>query len=135
MTREIKSVAVLGAGTMGTGIAGLAAEKNCKVLLLDTSMEAAEKALDRIINGRPPAIDTPGKEANITLGTLVDDLEKIIDYDWICEAVIEDLDTKRKLFERFEPLRKDGSVVSTNTSHFLAVARRSSESNVTRFRS
>jgi 3-hydroxyacyl-CoA dehydrogenase len=116
MTREIKSVAVLGAGTMGTGIAGLAAEKNCKVLLLDTSMEAAEKALDRIINGRPPAIDTPGKEANITLGTLADDLKKIANYDWICEAVIEDLDTKRTLFERFEPLRKDGSVVSTNTS-------------------
>ena len=45
MAREIKSVAVLGAGTMGTGIAGLAAEKDCKVLLLDVSMEAAEKAL------------------------------------------------------------------------------------------
>jgi len=116
MSREIKSVAVLGAGTMGTGIAGLAAEKDCKVLLLDVTMEAAEKALDRIVNGRPPAIDTPGKEANITLGTLSDDLEKIADYDWICEAVIEDVDTKRKLFERFEPLRKDGSVVSTNTS-------------------
>lgn len=116
MSREIKSVAVLGAGTMGTGIAGLAAEKDCKVLLLDVSMEAAEKALERIVNGRPPAIDTPGKEANITLGTLDDDLEKIADYDWICEAVIEDLDTKRTLFERFEPLRKDGSVVSTNTS-------------------
>lgn len=116
MSREIKSVAVLGAGTMGTGIAGLAAEKDCKVLLLDVSMEAAEKALDKIVNGRPPAIDTPGKEANITLGTLTDDLEKIADYDWICEAVIEDVATKRALFERFEPLRKDGSVVSTNTS-------------------
>ena len=76
MSREIKSVAVLGAGTMGTGIAGLAAEQDCKVLLLDASMEAAEKALERIVNGRPPAIDTPGKEANITLGTLEDDLEK-----------------------------------------------------------
>lgn len=116
MSREIKSVAVLGAGTMGTGIAGLAAEKDCRVLLLDVSMEAAEKALDRIVNGRPPAIDTPGKEANITLGTLGDDLEKIAEYDWICEAVIEDVATKRQLFERFEPLRKDGSVVSTNTS-------------------
>ncbi|MBO6521137.1 MAG: 3-hydroxyacyl-CoA dehydrogenase family protein [Rhodospirillales bacterium] len=116
MSREIKSVAVLGAGTMGTGIAGLAAEKDCKVLLLDVSMEAAEKALDRIVNGRPLAIDTPGKEANIELGTLADDLEKIADYDWVCEAVIEDVETKRKLFERFEPLRKDGSVVSTNTS-------------------
>ena len=79
-------------------------------------MEAAEKALELIVNGRPPAIDTPGKEANITLGTLEDDLEKIADYDWVCEAVIEDLATKRALFDRLEPLRKDGSVVSTNTS-------------------
>ncbi len=116
MSRKINSVAVLGAGTMGIGIAGLAAEHDCKVLMLDVSMEAAEKALERIVNGRPPAIDTPGKEANITLGTLEDDLEKIADYDWVCEAVIEDLATKRALFDCLEPLRKDGSVVSTNTS-------------------
>jgi len=116
MSREIKSVAVLGAGTMGTGIAGLCAERDRKVLLLDVSMEAAEKALDRILNGRPPALDTPEKASNITLGTLADDLEKIADCDWICEAVIEDTATKRALFERLEPLRKDGSVVSTNTS-------------------
>jgi len=116
MSREINSVAVLGGGTMGTGIAGLCAERDKKVLLLDVSMEAAEKALDRIVNGRPPAIDTPGKESNITLGTLEDDLEKIADYDWVCEAVIEDLATKRDLFERLEPLRREGSVVTTNTS-------------------
>ncbi len=116
MAREINSVAVLGAGTMGTGIAGLCAERDCKVLLLDVSMEAAENALDRILSGRPPALDTPEKASNITLGTLSDDLEKIADCDWICEAVIEDIETKRALFERLELLRKDGSVISTNTS-------------------
>jgi len=116
MVREIKSVAVLGAGTMGSGIAGLCAERDCKVLLLDVSMAAAEKALDRILSGRPPALDTPEKASNITLGTLENDLEKIADCDWICEAVIEDLETKRALFTRLEPLRKDGSVISTNTS-------------------
>jgi len=116
MVRQINSVAVLGAGTMGTGIAGLCAERDCKVLLLDVSLAAAEKALERIINGRPPALDTPEKASNITLGTLDDDLDKIADCDWICEAVIEDLETKRALFSRLEALRKDGSVVSTNTS-------------------
>jgi len=114
--RKIQSVAVLGAGTMGTGIAGLAAEKDFKVLLLDVSLEAAEKALQRIVGGRPPALDTPEKASNITLGTLEDDLDKIKDYDWICEAIIEDLDTKRALFKRIETLRSDHSVVSTNTS-------------------
>jgi len=116
MTDKIKSVAVLGAGTMGTGIAGLCAERDCRVLLLDVSMEAAEKAMERIISGRPPALDTLEKKSNITLGTLSGDLEKISDCDWICEAVIEDLQTKRDLMARLEPLRKDGSVVSTNTS-------------------
>lgn len=116
MAHKIKSVAVLGAGTMGTGIAGLCAERDCRVLLLDVSMEAAEKAMERIISGRPPALDTIEKKSNITLGTLSDDLGKISDCDWICEAVIEDLQTKRDLIARLEPLRKEGSIVSTNTS-------------------
>ena len=116
MTRKIQSVAVLGAGTMGTGIAGLCAERDCQVLLLDVTMDAAEKALERIISGRPPALDSIEKKINITLGTLSNDLDKIADCDWICEAVIEDLQTKRDLMERVELLRRDGSVVSTNTS-------------------
>ncbi|MBT4933606.1 MAG: hypothetical protein HOL66_06435 [Rhodospirillaceae bacterium] len=116
MTSDINSIAVLGGGTMGCGIAGLCAQNDRKVLLLDVSMEAAEKSLERIINGRPPAVDEPEKADNISLGTFADDLEKIADYDWICEAVIEDLETKRDLLTRVEGLRKAGSVVSTNTS-------------------
>ena len=116
MTREINSVAVLGGGTMGAGIAGICAQMGCKVLLLDIDMPTAEASLDRIVNGRPPALDDAAKASLITLGTLGDDLEKIADYDWICEAVVEDVATKRALFARLEPLRRPGSVVSTNTS-------------------
>ncbi len=116
MSREIKSVAVLGGGTMGTGIAGACAERGHKVRLLDVSKEAAEKAMERIVSGRPPALDDPEKAHLIALGTFDDDLDKIADYDWVCEAVIEDLDTKRALFERIEAARGEGSVVSTNTS-------------------
>ncbi len=115
MARRIESVAVLGGGTMGSGIAGACAQAGCKVLLLDVNQEAAEKALDRIVNGRPPAVDDAEAAGRIELGSF-DDLARIKDYDWICEAVIEDLETKRALFERLEPLRRDGSVVSTNTS-------------------
>lgn len=115
MTRKIDSVAVLGGGTMGGGIAGACAEAGCRVLLLDVNIEAAQKSFDRIVNGRPPAIDTPEAAERIEVGSF-DNLAKIADYDWICEAVIEDLDTKRALFEKLEPLRRDGSVVSTNTS-------------------
>ena len=74
MAREIKSVAVLGGGTMGTGIAGLCAQHDCNVLMLDISMEAAEKALERIVSGRPPVLDDAEKADNITLGSLDGDL-------------------------------------------------------------
>jgi len=116
MAREIISVAVIGGGTMGTGIAGLCAQRGHKVLLLDVSVEAVGKAKDRIINGRPPAVDELEKANNISFGTIDDDLAKIADCDWICEAVFEDLETKRAIFERIEPLRREGSVISTNTS-------------------
>ncbi len=116
MTTKINSIAVLGGGTMGLGIAGLCAQNDRKVMILDISMEAAGKSLERIVNGRPPAVDDPEKVDNITLGTFENDLEKIAGYDWICEAVIENLETKRDLFTRVEPLRKEGSVISTNTS-------------------
>ena len=116
MSRKIDSVAVLGGGTMGTGIAGACAQAGHRVLLLDVDRAAAERAMDRILNGRPPSLEDPEKASLITLGSFDDDLGKIADYDWICEAIIEDVDAKRALFERFEPLRRDGSVVSTNTS-------------------
>jgi len=110
MSREIKSVAVIGGGTMGSGIAGLCAQTGHKVLLLEVSEEAAQNAKDRIINGRPPAVDDAEKADNITFGTIDGDLAKIADYDWICEAVIEDLPTKHALFEMLEPLRRDIAV-------------------------
>ena len=116
MAREINSVVVIGGGTMGGGIAGLCAQMDKKVLLLEISTEAAEKALERIKTGRPPAVDDPEKADNISLGTIDDDLDKIADYDWICEAIIEDLDAKRALMEKIEAARSDGSIVSTNTS-------------------
>lgn len=119
IVREIRSVAVLGAGTMGAGIAGLCAQQDCRVLMLDVSIEEAEKGLERIVSGRPPAVDDVAKAKNITLGTFDRDLDKLNEYDWVCEAIIEDLGKKRELMARVEPLRKNGSVVSTNTSGIL----------------
>ncbi len=116
MSRRIESVAVLGGGTMGAGIAGACAQAGHRVLLLDVSRGAAESGLERIVSGRPPALDDPDRARLITLGTFDDDLAKIAGCDWICEAVIEDLEAKRALFERLEPMRGEGSVVSTNTS-------------------
>ncbi len=107
MSRQIESVAVLGCGTMGSGIAAASAAAGCRVLMLDVSSEAVDAALQAVDEGDRHLVDT---------GTFDDDLTRVADYDWVCEAIIEDLDTKRDLFAKVEPLRREGSVVSSNTS-------------------
>lgn len=114
MPNTIKKVAVIGAGTMGAGIAGLCAANNCDVALLDIKVETAQQGIDKLCGGRNPAINAE-QAARITAGSL-DDLHLISDSDWICEAVVENLQIKRDLFTRLEPVRKDGSIISTNTS-------------------
>ena len=113
---EIKRVAVLGAGTMGGGIAGICANAGCDVLLLDVEREAGEAARDKLTAGRAPVLAQPENAARITAGSFADDLNKIADCDWVCEAVVEDLNIKRELFAKVESARAPGSLVTTNTS-------------------
>ena len=107
MTRSIQSVAVIGAGTMGAGIAAASAAAGCRVLILDMNIETAEAALQQV--------DEDARHL-VTAGTVDADLAAVSGYDWVCEAIVEDLDVKRELFEKLEELRKDGSVISSNTS-------------------
>lgn len=107
MSRQIESVAVLGCGTMGSGIAAASAAAGCRVLMLDMTAEAVERGVQ--------AVDEDDRHL-VTTGTFDDDLALIADYDWICEAIVEDVATKQQLFAKVEPLRKDGSVISSNTS-------------------
>ena len=116
MSKQIESVAVLGAGTMGSGIAAASAEAGCRVLLLDVSRERATKAIEAMTEGRAPALSDPVLKERITPGSLSDDLSAISGHDWICEAIIEDLATKRALFEKIAAISGDDAVVSTNTS-------------------
>lgn len=124
MTRAIQSVAVIGTGTMGSGIAAASAAAGCRVLMLDLTEDAVERALGQVDEENRHLVET---------GTIKDDLAKIADYDWVCEAIVEDLDVKRELFEKLEELRKDGSVISSNTSGIPL--RQISEGMSDRFRS
>ena len=99
MNKKINSVAVLGSGTMGTGIAALAADKNCKVLLLDINEDAINKSKAIITNEKNPILSLPGNINNITFDTFDNSFDKISNYDWICEAVVEKLDIKRNFYE------------------------------------
>ena len=59
---------------------------------------------------KPAPIDNLEKMSNIETGTFDNDLDKLKDYDWICEAIIENADAKRGLIKRVEEVRSDTSI-------------------------
>jgi 3-hydroxyacyl-CoA dehydrogenase len=137
MTRRIKKVAVLGAGTMGARIAAHLANAGIPCYLLDvvpSDLNGDEKrrgltpqnpevrnrtvlaGLESAKKSRPAAFFTPQGARFITPGNFEDNLAWCSEVDWIIEAVAEDLEIKRKLFERVDAVRKPGTIVTTNTS-------------------
>ena len=114
--RNIQSVTVLGAGTMGSGIAAACASAGCETVLLDVSAELAQRGKENMLAGRMPMLDDPSAADLISTGGFDDSLEMASNSDWVCEAVVEDLEVKRAIFSRLEEVRKPGSIVSTNTS-------------------
>lgn len=115
MTRTINNVAVIGAGTMGAGIAGVCAAAGLPVTLLDLTRETATAAVNRLTSGRNPVLDA-ATASSIQCGSIDDDLESLSNADWICEAIVENLEIKQALFTRLDAVRKTGSIVSSNTS-------------------
>lgn len=113
---NIDKVVVLGAGTMGMGIAGVCANAGCEVLLLDLDKSACDTAKEKLVAGRSPVITDASNLDRISTGSFDNDLEKIKDYDWICEVVVENVDIKRSLLAKVESARSDNSIISTNTS-------------------
>ncbi len=122
MTREINTVAVMGAGTMGSGIAAHCASKGLDVLLLDMASAEGERnavaagAKARMLEGRAPLLDEAAEAARITVGNFEDDMGRVGEVDLVIEAIIEDLGAKRALFEKLEAVRREGSILATNTS-------------------
>src|SRR5262245_30201242 len=145
---RIAKAAVLGAGTMGAQIAAHLANAGVPTLLLDIpprdllpDEEAKGLTLEspavrnRIARGgfeaakkaKPAAFFTPEFASLVTVGNFDDDLAKIKDCDLIVEAIVENLNIKRSLFERIDQHRRPGSIVASNTSgipiHLLAEGR------------
>jgi 3-hydroxyacyl-CoA dehydrogenase len=137
MKRKIKKAAVLGSGIMGSRIACHFANIGVEVLLLDIvprEPSDAEKAkgLDtsspivrnRIVNealqtavkSKPSPLYDKKKADLIKTGNFDDDLSKIKDCDWVLEAIVENLDIKKSLFEKVEAHRKPGTLITSNTS-------------------
>ena len=112
----IRSVAVLGAGTMGAQIAAHIANAGLPAILLDVTAEAAKQGLDRAKSLKPDPFFTASAVSLVRTGSFDEHLAQIATTDWIIEAVVEQLEVKRSLLERVERFRAPNAIVSSNTS-------------------
>ena len=120
---KINTVAVIGSGVMGSGIAAQVANAGHKVLLLDIVPEGAanrnviaETALARMKKADPAPFMSKRAAKLVETGNIEDDLEKLAGVDWIIEVVVEKLEVKQALYRRIDAVRKPGTAISSNTS-------------------
>jgi 3-hydroxyacyl-CoA dehydrogenase len=119
--KDIQSVAIIGAGTMGRGIAICFADAGVRVQLIDTTVEAAAKALDAIgktydssvAKGRLSADDKTQRMARIQAGA---DIAAVSTVDLVVEAAFESMEVKKDLFGKFDKLCRPDAILATNTS-------------------
>jgi 3-hydroxybutyryl-CoA dehydrogenase len=134
MTRLLEkdlTVGVVGAGAMGSGIAQVASAAGHRVVIADAVPGATErsranlaKVMDREVEkGRSSrdAADALLQRVSFVAGPLGDDVSAFRDCGLVIEAIFEDLDAKRALFKRLEPVVAGDAVLATNTSS-LSVA-------------
>jgi 3-hydroxybutyryl-CoA dehydrogenase len=117
----ISTVAVIGSGTMGSGIAQVFAQAGFTVRLQDISQAALDRALGEIEKSLTKFVDR-GKlsaaERDATLGRLatVTSLDALADADYVVEAVVEDIGIKRELFAALDALTRPACILASNTS-------------------
>ena len=120
--RNIRKVAVLGSGVMGSRIACHFANTGTEVLLLDIPAKEGPKnkvvddALAAAIKSSPAPLYDARFAKRISTGNFDDDLSKIKDCDWIIEVVVERLDIKQQVLANVEKYRTPGTLITTNTS-------------------
>ncbi|WP_430467475.1 3-hydroxyacyl-CoA dehydrogenase NAD-binding domain-containing protein [Winogradskyella ouciana] len=115
------NVGIIGSGTMGSGIAQVAATAGCTVKLYDTNQAALDKAktslekiLSRLIEkGRIDSNEKSRVQSNIYY---VDNLKDLSDSNLTIEAIIENLDIKQKVFSELESYVADDCIIASNTS-------------------
>ncbi len=120
---EIKKVCVIGAGTMGAGIAAQVANAGVPVLLLDiVPKEGADRdavakgAVAKMLKTDPAPFMSDKAARLVETGNIDDHLARVAECDWIVEAIIERLDIKQGLYAKLEEVRRPGTAISSNTS-------------------
>jgi 3-hydroxyacyl-CoA dehydrogenase len=128
MKRLINKVAVLGSGIMGSRIACHFANAGINVLLLDIESPAANakvpydknslvnSSLQNAVKSSPSPLYKKSFASRIKTGNFSDNMKDIGTCDWVLEAVVENLDIKKKIFDEVEKHRKPGTLITSNTS-------------------
>lgn len=119
--REIRSVGVIGAGTMGGGISMNFATAGIPVRILETKQEALDRGLGVVRGHYQRSADKgrfPQEDVDLRMGLLTGtlDMESFADCDLVIEAVFEDMDLKKKIFTDLDRIMKPGAILATNTS-------------------
>jgi 3-hydroxyacyl-CoA dehydrogenase len=120
-TRAIESVGVIGAGTMGGGIAMSFADAGVPVTLLETTQAALDKGLG-VVRKNYESTLKKGRLTQVEFGNRLDRIVGTLSYDdlkntdLIVEAVFEDLEIKKQVFERLDAVAKPGAILASNTS-------------------
>jgi 3-hydroxyacyl-CoA dehydrogenase len=120
--REIRKAAVIGAGTMGGGIAMNFANAGIPVTIVETSAEALDRGFDTITKNygasvKRGSLTQADMDKRLALFNRTTSLDAVADADIVIEAVFEDMDVKKKLFGDLDRLAKPGAVLATNTSY------------------
>lgn len=127
MNTLFKTVAVVGAGAMGKGIAQIAAQTGSQVLLFDTQAPAIEQAIQSLATqwgklaekGRITPEQAQQFSGNLRAATTLQDIASA---DLVIEAIVERLDVKQKVFSDIEALVSVNTILATNTSSLSVTA-------------
>src|SRR4051812_16933989 len=121
MPADIRRVGVIGAGTMGNGIAQVFAQSGFEVSLVDPAQGALDKAratidksLARLVDKGKLAADA--RESSLARITAVTDVDAVSSADFVVEAIVEDTAVKKDLFARLDRLTRPDVILSSNTS-------------------
>ncbi|MDF8333110.1 3-hydroxyacyl-CoA dehydrogenase family protein [Novosphingobium cyanobacteriorum] len=117
----MRTMAVIGAGQMGSGIAQVSAQAGLKVLLSDISLELAEKAKDKIAKGYAKLVERGKVDAVLAASTLdnlipVGDYARLPEAELVIEAATEREDIKHKIFKAAGEFLAPTAIMATNTS-------------------
>lgn len=116
MNYEIKKVAVLGSGVMGSQVAAHLTNAGIEVLLYDLNRELVSKGMSFALKIKPAAFYNQKTAEMLTPCDYENDLEKLSEVDWAVEAIAEKLEWKKELYKKIEPHLKKTAIISSNTS-------------------